>query len=234
MNNISRRRFVVNGTMTIGGLLTASAFPIGLISPNQAFAGDIKFVESSCESQGKKILVAYESLCGTTSEVAQSIGNVFCKQGAQVDVLHIENVKDLSFYDGVVLGSSVKSSSWNPKAIKFVKENKKYLQQVPVVYFLTCLALYYDTKDSRKVATSYFNPVLKSVPEVKPASVQGFAGVLDYSKLNMMYRVVMKSKMKKRGIPEGDFRDFDKIETWAKNTAWPIMVSSAAKGSATG
>ncbi len=234
MNNISRRRFVVNGSMTIGGLLSASALPMGLISPSQAFAGDIKFVESSCEAQGKKILVAYESLCGTTSEVAQSIGNVFCKQGAQVDVLHMENVKDLSSYNAVVLGSSVKSSSWNPEAIKFVKENRKYLQHIPVAYFLTCLALYFDTKESRKLAKSYFYPLLKAVPEVRPANMQGFAGVLDYSKLNMMYRMVMKSKMKKKGIPEGDFRDFDKIETWAINTAWPIMMSSATKSSATG
>ena len=114
--------------------------------------------------------------------------------------------------------------------MNIVKENKKYLQQIPSAYFLTCLALYFDTKGSRDTAMSYFNPVLKAVPEVKPAAMQGFAGVLDYSKLNMMYRMVMKSKMKKKGIPEGDFRNFDKIETWAKNTAWPIMISSAAMG----
>jgi menaquinone-dependent protoporphyrinogen oxidase len=234
MKTISRRQFVVNGSMTIGGLITASAVPVGLISPSQAFAGDVKFIESSCESKGKKILIAYESICGTTSGVAQSIGDVFCKQGAQVDVLHMENVKDISSYHGVVLGSAVKASSWNPGAIKFVKANKKHLQQIPTVYFLTCLALYFDTKGSRETAMSYFNPVLKAVPDVSPVTMHGFAGVLDYSKLNMMYRMVMKSKMKKKGIPEGDFRDFDKIETWAKNIAWPIMISSTEMSSSTG
>ncbi len=224
MKTVSRRQFVVNGSITLGGLITAGALPLGMISPSQAFADDIKFIESSCESKGKKILVAYESICGTTSGVAQSIGEVFCKQGVQVDVLHMKNVKDISSYDGVVLGSAVKSSSWNPEAIKFVKQNKKYLQQIPIVYFLTCLALYFDTKESREIAMSYFNPVLKAVPEVKPVTMQGFAGVLDYSKLKMMYRMVMKSKMKRKGIPEGDFRDFNKIETWAKNMVWPILA----------
>jgi menaquinone-dependent protoporphyrinogen IX oxidase len=71
---------------------------------------------------------------------------------------------------------------------------------------------------------SYFNPLLKAVPDVRPVAMQGFAGVLDYGNLNMMFRIVMKSKMKKRGIPEGDYRDFDKIEAWAKNTAWPILT----------
>jgi len=53
--------------------------------------------------------------------------------------------------------------------------------------------------------------------------MQAFGGVLDYSRLNMMYKMVMKSKMKKRGIPEGDFRDFKKIESWAENIAWPLL-----------
>ena len=39
----------------------------------------------------------------------------------------------------------------------------------------------------------------------------------------MDFKMVMKSKMKKKGIPEGDFRDFDKIESWAVKTAWPLL-----------
>ena len=225
MEKINRREFVVNGSVAVGGLLGAAAIPFGVISPKSAFADDIKFIESSCGTDGKKILVAYQSYCGTTSEVAQSIGNVFCRHGAKVDVRNIDNIKTISSYDAVVIGSAVKSSSWYSNAIKFVKENQSRLTQIPVVYYLTCLALYFDTKDARDTAKSYFDPVLKAVPQVKPKERQAFGGVLDYSKLNMMYKMVMKSKMKKKGIPEGDFRDFKKIESWAKNTVLPLLAA---------
>ncbi len=94
-----------------------------------------------------------------------------------------------------------------------------------MVYFLTCLALYADTEQTRERAQSYFNPVLQSVPEVKPMAMGAFAGALDYSKLNMVVRMIMKTKMEKQGIPEGDFRDFHKIEFWAGNTVFPILTA---------
>ncbi len=226
MENLDRRQFVIKSSMTVGGLLGASAIAMGVMPPKPAFADDIKFVESSCQSGKKRILVAYHSYCGSTSEVAQSMADVFCKQSANVDVRHITSVKTVSSYDGVVIGSAVKSSSWYPNTIKFVKDNQAQLKKIPVVYFLTCLALYSDTDESKKTAQSYFNPVLRAVPEVNPKTMQAFGGVLDYSKLNMAFKIIMKSKMKKKGIPEGDYRDFKKIESWAKNTAWPLLTTA--------
>ncbi|MCK5312637.1 MAG: flavodoxin domain-containing protein [Desulfobacteraceae bacterium] len=223
MEKMNRREFVVNTSVAVSGLIGASALPLGIITPKPAFANDVKFVESSCGTNGKKILVAYQSHCGTTSEVAQSIGDIFCKHGAKVDVRNIDNIKTVTSYDAVVIGSAVKSSSWHSNAIEFIKENQNQLKHIPVVYYLTCLTLYFDTKRAQDTANSYFSPVLKAVPKVKPKEMQAFAGVLDYSKLNMMYKMVMRSKMKKKGIPEGDFRNFKKIEFWAENTAWPLL-----------
>jgi menaquinone-dependent protoporphyrinogen oxidase len=60
------------------------------------------------------------------------------------------------------------------------------------------------------------DPVLQAVPHVKPVEMGFFAGALDYSKMNLVFRTVMKSKMKKRGVPEGDFRDWDAIHAWAE------------------
>jgi menaquinone-dependent protoporphyrinogen IX oxidase len=81
---------------------------------------------------------------------------------------------------------------------------------------LTCLALYKEDDARRKVAETYMGPVLKKIPEVRPDKIGYFAGALDYSKLNFVYRMVMKSKMKKQGVPEGDFRDWNTIRTWAE------------------
>ncbi len=226
MKFMTRRQFMVNYSLAAGALLGTGAIPFGLVPPRPVFAEDIKLIESTCKNIGKKILVVYESFCGSTAEVARCIADIFCKKGAQVDLFHVGSVTEISSYDGVVIGSAVKSASWYPSMIDFVKENQHALKQIPVAYFLTCLALYKNTEDSRKLANSYFNPVLTAVPGIKPETMQAFAGKLDYSKMNMMFRMVMKSKMKEKGIPEGDFRDFRAIETWAGNTVWPSMMTA--------
>lgn len=223
MEIMTRRQFVVGSAAAVGGLIG-----MGVVQPGTALADDIQWIESDCRKEGKKYLVAYESNCGSTSGVAQTIADVMCRQGASVDVRHIKNVSDVSTYAGVVMGSAVKSASWYPGAIRFVKDHQDHLRQIPVVYFLTCLKLYNDTQENRDLAQSYFNPVLKAAPEIKPKAMEAFASALDYSKLNMVVRMVMKSKMEKQGVPEGDFRDFQKIESWAQNTVLPDLLQEDA------
>ena len=67
-------------------------------------------------------------------------------------------------------------------------------------------------------------PVLNAVPEVKPMGMGFFAGALDYSKMNLMYRTVMKSKMGKKGVPEGDYRDWTAIRTWAEGLCSTLLA----------
>ncbi len=219
MGKMTRREFILNGSMiageTLGGLVMGS----GAFTPPKAFSAEIKFPESSCQAKKKgnrKVLIVYDRFCGSTGEVAEALGRELCQQGAQVDIRLVKNVRDISSYDGAVLGSSVRSASWLPEAIEFVQNNQERLSRIPVAFFLTCLALYKDTGESRKVAGSYMNPVLKSVPSVQPVDLGLFAGVLDYSKITIMYRMIMKSKMKERGVPEGDFRNWEAIQAWAR------------------
>lgn len=48
---------------------------------------------------------------------------------------------------------------------------------------------------------------------VQPVDVGLFAGAMDYGKLSLPFRLIMKG-MK---IPEGDFRDWDVIHAWAND-----------------
>jgi menaquinone-dependent protoporphyrinogen oxidase len=225
MKKMTRREFIAKGSMVVGGTLGGLALGGGIFSPPQALSAEVKFSESSCKTKKenkRKILVAYASFCGSTGGVAEAIGRDLCEQGAQVDVRFIKNVSDISSYEGAVLGSSVRSSFWLPEAMEFIKKNQERLSRIPVAYFLTCLTLYQDNAEKRGVARSYMNPVLKSAPSVQPFDLGLFAGVLDYSKLNIVYRTIMKSKMKKQGIPEGDFRNWEAIRAWARNLGSPL------------
>ena len=101
--------------------------------------------------------------------------------------------------------------------MEFVEENRDFLKEVPVAYFLTCLTLSRNTDETRLKAKAYLDPVFKTVPEVQPVNTGLFAGVLDYSKLSWGMRMVMRRKMDKFGVKEGDYRDWDAIRTWASS-----------------
>ncbi|MFC1883469.1 flavodoxin domain-containing protein [Thermodesulfobacteriota bacterium] len=226
MKEMNRREFIVDGTLMLGGAVGCMALGGNLLAPDDANAASINFPESSCRPEkknDKKVLVAYASLCGTTGGVAEAIGKVLCDRGASVDVRYLKKVNDIEQYDAFIIGSATRSASWWPEAIEYVKKNKNELSRRPVAYFLTCLALQKDNKNSRKVARGYMDAVLESVPEVNPVDIGLFAGVLDYSKLNLIYRMVMKSKMKKKGVPEGDFRNWDAIRKWAEGICDPLL-----------
>ena len=225
MKAVTRREFVRTGSMLAGFAAGLFMPGRGSLSTGKAHAGGIDFKESSCTSKdqaGKKILVAYASRCGTSGGVAEAIGRTLCDAGFDVDVRLAKHVEDLSTYRAVVLGSAVQRASWLPDAVKFAERNRDTLKGLPVAYFLTCITLHQDTAETRKLAQSFMEPVLKAVPEVRPVDSGFFAGTLDYSKMGTLVRMLVKSKMEAKGIPEGDFRNWNAITSWAKGLSAPF------------
>ena len=78
-----------------------------------------------------KILVAYATMAGSTAEVAQAIRDELAKSGAQVDVLLVAQVKDITPYDGVVLGGPM-IMGWHRAALGFLHKHRKDLRRNPV------------------------------------------------------------------------------------------------------
>ncbi len=225
MRNFTRREFMWVGSVLAG-------FAAGLVAPGgrtlsvgKADAAGVDFAESSCKSgemAGQKVLVVYASRCGTTGGVAETIGRTLCGAGFDVDTRLAKQVEDIGPYTAVVLGSAVNRATWLPDAIEFAQRHREALSRIPVAYFLTCLALYEDTAEARKLARNYMEPALKAAPEVRPVDSGFFAGALDYSKMNVVVRMVMKSKMQAKGVPEGDFRNWNAITSWTKGLIVPF------------
>jgi menaquinone-dependent protoporphyrinogen oxidase len=128
----------------------------------------------------------------------------------------MRNCVNLSSYQGIVVGSPVYMGKWLPEALDFVKKNSEVLRQVPVAYFLVCMTLLKPTEENRAKVFAYLDPVLKAIPEIKPAGIGAFLGALDYNNLSWLNKKIMKSK----GAPEGDFRDWKAIRTWAEESAF--------------
>ena len=216
---LSRREFIGKSALLAGGALGSLAIAKNVWSAEDASDNTVRFFEKRGDEGGggHRVLVAYASRCGSTGGVAGAIAGVFCDNGASVDVLQVENVKDLSPYRAVIVGSAIHSDKWLPEAVDFVKQNRSVLAGLPMAYFVTCLTLVKPTPENRQKALGFLAPLREAVPEVTPVDTGLFAGTLDYDKLSFMVRMVMKMKMESKGISEGDYRNWKSIKTWARN-----------------
>jgi menaquinone-dependent protoporphyrinogen oxidase len=196
MKDQSRRKLIINSAKIGVAVIGAATLGKYLLLSQTSEVANVQFPETNCGSKnkgGQKILVAYASESGTTAEVAEAIGEVLCQEGNTVE------------------------TKWVKKA-ELVKANQKILQQLPVAYFFTCLVLHkLNTKGDLK-AKKYSDKLQALVPQVKPVSIGGFVGVLDYSKMGFFSRLLMKVILFNKGVKEGDYRDWDAIRAWAKDT----------------
>lgn len=160
---------------------------------------------------GDRVLIAYASAAGSTAEVAEAIGQELRDLGADVEVRAAKELKDLSAYKAVIVGTGIRMGKLFSDATKFVEKNQNTLRQVPVALFVVCMTMKDDTEESRRTVTAYLDPLREMV---EPVEVGLFAGALDYSRLRFPWSQLMKAA--KNEVPEGDFRDWAAIRAWAR------------------
>jgi menaquinone-dependent protoporphyrinogen oxidase len=194
-----------------------------------------------------KILVAYASNAGSTAEVAKVVGEELAAGGAAVDVRPVTGLggSDVAGYDAVVLGGPM-ILGWHRDAERFLKANHTLLSRVPLALFITAMALtktdggapagiplFIDPKLPKaprnpgrlglkeRYATvgNYLRPVLKAAGGAQPVSVALFGGKLDFGRLKF---VQMFFVMLILAAQPGDYRNWDAIRGWARETGAQI------------
>ncbi len=90
---VSRRKFMKLAGSALGaGVLTCGRGAL----PGLRIPSSVKFPEQSlCTGQGKKILVAYASKCGSTAEISQIITESLCSSGLSVELNKASSVRNL-------------------------------------------------------------------------------------------------------------------------------------------
>ncbi|MDR3577624.1 MAG: flavodoxin domain-containing protein [Anaerolineaceae bacterium] len=203
---MSRRKFIQMSAIAGGAAVVACS---GLTLAG-SYTPPVDF--PTFKEDGKtneKILVAYASVCGSTAEVAKEIANVLTGKGETVDLYQAKDVKDLSAYKSVVLGSAIRMGKWKSDSTDFVKRFETALNKKSTAFFTVCLTLKDDTEENRKKVYAYLDPVRALV---EPGKESFFAGKLDYSKLSFIDGFIMKNMLK---APAGDYRKWDLIKAWA-------------------
>ena len=164
----------------------------------------------------QKILVTYATRLGSTAEVARAIGKTLSESGAQVDVLSMQEVKNLSQYQAVVAGSAIQSKQWLPEAIQFMEDHRSELVQLPFAAFLVCMTLAMKNAEQyRPFVKEFLQPVRRLV---NPVSEGLFAGVLDIPKVpSASARLKFRLSVLFGVWSEGDHRDWNAIRSWAES-----------------
>ncbi len=115
-------------------------------------------------------------------------------------------------YRAVVVGSAIRAGHWLADASDFVKTHREALAARKTAFFTLCMTLQQDTPANREKVAGYLKPV-RAV--LDPDWIEFFAGKMEYRRLAFGPRLIVKA-MK---VPEGDFRDWNAIGSWAGRLA---------------
>ncbi len=180
-----------------------------------------------------KAIVIYASKYGSTKGIAEYIADKFRQVGMQAEARHVGDIRNPGEYDAFVIGSAIYMMHWLKEATEFVTRNHALLINRPVWLFssgpLGTRTTDDQGQDLRSVAEP--NEIAKFRDLIKPRDHRVFFGVLDSSKLGFGHRMLRILPAALELLPEGDFRDWKDIETWAMSIARALETPQATPGS---
>jgi menaquinone-dependent protoporphyrinogen oxidase len=167
---------------------------------------------------GKRVLVAYASKYGATTEIAEKISHVLGQDGLKVDLLPIDGIGNLEQYSAFIIGSAVYMGQWRKNARKFLEVYEKPLSERPVWLFSSGPT---GEGDPVQLMQGWrFPEVLQPIADhIEPRDIAFFHGKLDMKKLNFGEKLAIKGVK----APLGDFRDWQAVTNWATGIADSLM-----------
>lgn len=162
-----------------------------------------------------KLLVTYASKYGATREIAEKITEVLKQAGLKADVTSVKDVRDLSAYQVVILGSAVYVGKWQKEAAEFIQKHEQSLTEREVWLFSSGPT---GEGDPAELLEGWRLPeeLQPVAARIRPREIAVFGGFINPDKVNFIERTAIKTMVKK---PFGDFRDWDNIVSWANQVA---------------
>jgi len=178
----------------------------------------------------KKVLVAYSTWAGATHQVADEIEKELSKNDLQVSVMLAKDVKSISDFHAVILGTSIHAGQMTGDFNRFLNRFNKELVEKNASFFVVCFNMIEDNEKNKVETLSWLNKSLSKFPEIKPVSLGLFAGAAlteseEFNKLNILVKKLIESMKKSMDTEKGksDFREWEKIHSWAAEVAGKIV-----------
>ncbi len=173
-----------------------------------------------------KILIAFASRHGSTTEVAAAIATTLRERGLTVDMRPAKQVQTLTEYGGIVLGAPIYFGVWPKDALVFLTQHREVLVTRRIALF--ALGPTHADHAEWQASRTMLDHILSKFPWLTPVAVELFGGKYDPAWLSIPEKVVASLPASPLyGMPAGDARDWAAIRVWAMDLAARFVPTPA-------
>jgi menaquinone-dependent protoporphyrinogen oxidase len=168
-----------------------------------------------------RVLVTFASKMGSTQEIAEVIGRELEDRGLQVTVAPCADNVSPEEFDGVIIGSAIYTRRWVKAATKYLKRHGPSLDRQRTWLFHSgpCGE---GARDEQVQAPKAVGRVIRPLGLSAPVTFGG--------RLDLDHAIGPVSRWMGAGGPlSGDFRDWDRIRTWASDIARQLDSATAGQ-----
>jgi len=168
-------------------------------------------------------LIIYSSTDGHTETICKRISNSFDNK-SKIKIMSLDDATklDLSIFNKIIIGASIRYGKHSKKLYKFITLNKNVLDQKQSVFFSVNVV-------ARKLEknTPETNPYIKKFLKIsswRPKKIGVFAGRVDYPNYGFFDKYIIKLIMFLTNGPTDtsqsyEFTDWSKVDKFAKELA---------------
>ncbi len=146
----------------------------------------------SARAPRSRFLILYSTVDGHTVRICERLKEVLERDAHQVTLADLErsHATDLTPFDKVVIGASIRYGKHRRQVIDFINANAARLQQMPGAFFSVNVVARKPGKDSPET-----NPYVKKfVRQIawRPSLLGVFAGKIDYPRYGFWDRAIIR------------------------------------------
>ena len=166
-----------------------------------------------------KIGIVYSTVDGQTLKICNKLREVLQQNNQEVDLISIDDFnEDITKYDKLVIGASIRYGVHNDKVIDFIKKNKTALDSIKTAFFSVNLVARKSEKNTPET-NPYVVKFFKTI-DWKPTFVEVFAGKLDYKKYSffdrkMIQLIMWMTKGPTNTEAEIEYTNWEKVNDFA-------------------
>ena len=166
------------------------------------------------------ILIIYSSTDGHTKTICERISD-FLNNKNEIKIMSLNEATkfDLSTFNKIIIGASIRYGKHSKKLYEFITSNKNLLDQKQSVFFSVNVVARKPEKNSPET-----NPYIKKFLKIsnwRPKKIEVFAGRVDYPNYGFLDKYVIKFIMFLTNGPTDtsqsyEFTDWSKVDEFAK------------------